>query len=140
MEEPITRRPFAGIVLQADDFSIDPDIDFPNTQSVLLHLYLDGLSRNTTDTNAKRGTAMTGASTSPDPSAIIYHNCGKARHSRSGCALPVKAHGKPNKTEGQETKYLSRSSAGRTWCSVYQKTTHIPRRALRARGSSPTGD
>ena len=102
----------------------DPDLDLPKIQSALRHLYLDGLSRNKTGNIAGRGTAMTAASATPDPSSIICHNCGKAGHYRSGCAVPASTNGKSNKTIGQKKKFGSRGSAGQKWCAVHRTTTH----------------
>ena len=80
MEEPITDRHFTDIILQGmteeyRDVKLmtwkDPDFDL--IQSVLRHLYLDGLSWNKTRRIAGRGTAMT-ATSSPDSSSGICHN------------------------------------------------------------------
>lgn len=133
MEEPITDRHFTDIVLQGlteeyRDVKLmtwkDPDFDLPKIQSVLRHLYLDGLSRNKTGRIAGRGTAMTATSATPDPSAIICHNCGKSGHYRSGCAVPAKAHGNSNKSARQKKKSGSGGSAGQKWCTVHRTTTH----------------
>ena len=67
---------------------------------------------------------MTAASTSPDRSAILCHNCGKEGHNRSGCAVPAKAHGKSNKPAGQKKKSGSGGSAGQMWCYAHKTTTH----------------
>ena len=90
MEEPITDRHFRhfidivlhGLTEEYRDvkFNIwkNLDLDPPKIQSVLRHLYLDGLSRNKTGRLACCGTAMASTSASPDPSFILCHNCGKA--------------------------------------------------------------
>ena len=67
---------------------------------------------------------MTATSESPDPSAIICQNCGKAGHYRSGCAVPTKAHGNSNKLAGQKKKSGIGGSAGQKWCTVHRTTTH----------------
>ena len=72
----------------------DPGFDFPNIQSVLRHVYLDGLSGNKTGIIAGGGTVRIVTTASPDPSSIICHNSGKAGHCRSDCAVPAKAHRK----------------------------------------------
>lgn len=94
------------------------------------HLYLDGLSRNKTGKIAGRGTVMTAASTSPDPSATICHNCGKAEHYRNGCTVPAKAH-------GQEKKPGSGGSAGKNWWSAHKTTTHNDAECYAERVSRP---
>jgi len=116
MEEPITDRHFRhfidivlhGLTEEYRDVKFiiwkNLDLDPPKIQSVLRHLYLDGLSRNKTGRIADRGTAKTATSASPDPSSIICHNYGKTGHYRSGCAVPAKAHGKSNKPPGQKEK------------------------------------
>ena len=129
MEEPITDRPFADIVLRGlteeyRDVKLmtwkDPDFDLPKIQSVLRHLYLDGLSRNRTGRIAGRGTAMTATSATPDPSAIICHNCGKSGHYRNGYAVPTKANGPARRKK----KSGSGGSVGQNWCTVHKTTTH----------------
>ncbi|CAN0323514.1 unnamed protein product, partial [Scytosiphon promiscuus] len=67
---------------------------------------------------------MTAAPASSDPSSIICHNCGKAGHYRSGCAVPAKGHGKSSKPVGQKKKSGSWGSAGQKWCSTHRTTTH----------------
>ena len=80
----------------------DTEFDLTKMQSVLRHLYLDGLSRNKTRKIAGRSTTMTATSASPDPSSIICHNCDKARRCRSGCGVPSNANGKSNKAHRPE--------------------------------------
>ena len=132
MEESITDRHFTDIVLQAlteeyRDVELMtwtvPDFDLPKIRSVQQHLYLDGLSRNKTGRTAGRGTVMTATSASPDASAIICHNCGKAGHYRSGCAVPTKAHGNSNKPAGQK-KSESGGRAWQKWFTVHETATH----------------
>ena len=71
--------------------------------------------RNETGIIAGRGTTMTAASTSPDGSAILCHNCGKARHFRSDCTVPAKAHVKGHNPAGQKKKSGLGGSAGQKW-------------------------
>ena len=80
MEEPTAGIYFAdkrleGLMEECRDVKLmtwkDPDFDL--IQSVLRHLYLDGLSWNKTRRIAGRGTAMT-ATSSPDSSSGICHN------------------------------------------------------------------
>ena len=102
----------------------DPDSDLPNIQSVLRHLYLDGLSRKRTWRIAGRGTSMKATSAKPDPSVIICHNCGKPGHYKSGYAVPTKANGNSNQPARRRKKSGSGGSAGQKWCTVLKTTTH----------------
>ena len=86
--------------------------DLPNIQSVLRHVYLDRLSRNKTGRIAGRGTAMTATPASPDPSSTVCHNCGKAGHYGSVCAVPTKTYGESNEPAGQKKKSGPGDSAG----------------------------
>ena len=131
MEEPITDRNFTdlqGLTEEYRDVRLmtrkGRDFDLPKIMSALGHLYLDGLSRNKTGRVAGCGTAVTAASTSPNPSAIICHTCDKAEHYRSGCAAPAKAHGKTNKLAGQKKISGSGGRAGQKSCSVHKTATH----------------
>ena len=100
-----------------------PDFDLPEIQSALRHFYLDGLSRNMPGRVPERGTNMPAIIASPDPRSNICHNCGLAGDYRSGCAVPVKAHGKATILPARR-KHLDQGAAlGRSGAVCIDRTT-----------------
>ena len=62
----------------------------------------------------------------PDPNSIIFHNYGKKRHCKSGCAVSGKTYDKQNnghagksKTSGGKVKDTMKK-----WCSLHKTTSH----------------
>ena len=142
MEEPITDRNFPKVVRQGltEEYRnvnrmtwTGPDFNLPKIQSVLLHLCLDERSRTKTVRIAGRGTTITAASISPDPSAIICHNFGKEGHCGSGCAAPVKQQARLPK---EEIWIREQCWAEVVLCA--QDDHAQRRRVLHAKGSVPT--
>ena len=72
---------------------------------------------------AGRGVAMSVEST-PDPTIIICHNCGKEGHSKSGCAVPGKTYDKQNNGHARKRRKSGRKARNTTkkWCSLHKNT------------------
>lgn len=82
MEEPTAGIYFAdkrleGLMEECRDVKLmtsnEPDLNLPNIQSVLRHLYLDGLSLSKTGRVTGCGTVITVTTASHDPSSILRH-------------------------------------------------------------------
>lgn len=93
-------------------------------------------SRNKTGRIARCSTAMTATSASQAPSSMICHNCDKAGHNRSGCAVPAKPNRKINKPAGQKRNLDQRAVLGRSGALCIRRsratTPHATRKGLHA--------
>lgn len=117
-----------------------PDFDMSNIQACMQHLYLDDFSHYTGKGRriAGRGIVMLAEPAHEPNILIICHNCGKAGHYQSSCAVPGKACGRRNNPAGQ-MKAESRGGASKMRCTTVHKTAmRIDQRVLYARSAAPT--